>query len=151
MGSNARATICLGTALEEEGEYPWKDDMEEWWLKINGYEPPFQLFDAKGEYLNGKKPPKDQIDAYYNHKFKFKKDHPLPVEVVYYGSGYDDSSCKILAVCGTEKETDWCSPLKINPNDIAVDVENLKKFKEFCKTYLNIEDEPKWLLSAYYG
>ena len=86
------------------------------------------------------------IHIYYEHKRNFKKEHPLPIAVLYYGSG--DEPVQILTVLETEQE--WSTPLEIKP--LLAKEENIKLFKDFCKTYLNIDAaEPKWLLSAYYG
>jgi hypothetical protein len=153
MGCDASAIICLGITLDEGGEYPWseKGDMKDWWLDdVCKYVPPFKLYDETGDYLNGIKPPKKQIDDYYEHLHEFKKNHPLPVDCSHYGG--DDPTC-ILTVLETEKRVSWDEPLELDPNiTFSVKEENLDLFKKFCKDYLGIDDvQPKWLLSAYYG
>jgi hypothetical protein len=147
MGSDARATICFGIVLDNETEYPWSDDIEDWWFNaVCGYIPPFRVFDEKGNFLNGIQD--EKCDEYYNHKNGFKKAHPLPVELIY--QGYGDEPSPILSVLKTKLSTEWDAALEI-PYHLEVKEENLKAFTEFCKTHLNTDEKPKWLLSAYYG
>jgi hypothetical protein len=109
------------------------------------------LYDEEGEYLNGVKPTDKQLNDNYKYLRKFKEEHPLPVDRIYYGSG-DDSIC-ILIVTETDKRADWDEPVELDPDTIfSVKKENLDLFKKFCKDYLGIDNaQPKWLLSAYFG
>ena len=152
MGSDASATICFGITFDEDHEFPWGiGDAEDWWLDvIHGYKPPFILFDEQGGYLGGKKPSTKQIDEYYDHRRAFKEKYPFPVVFVY--SGCDESSSLILTVPSSMIKVSWDGPEEISNQIFAsVNVEELQKYKAFCKEYLGIDAEPKWYLSAYYG
>jgi hypothetical protein len=141
MGNDASATICLGIAIENGFEFPWQGDIDEWWIKeVCKYVPPFEIYTKDGNFINGKRPDEKVIEEYYDHKNKFEKEHPLPVTIVRNGAGDYDSGI-ILAVNNTVQSNDWDTP---------VDIKELNKFWKFCKQYLDMDVEPKWL-SAYYG
>jgi len=151
MGSSANANICYGIKIRRDS-LPWKDRyIKDWWIwDICKYVPTFKIYDDTGNYINGIKPEKSKIDLYYKIKKEFEKLHPIPVEIVCYGSlMYDDGTEYIIAVKDTRNYADWSNVTEI-PSLIANE-NNVQLFKEFCKTYLNIDAEPKWLLSACYG
>ena len=56
MGMDASSDIVFGVLLktDDEGNYPWGDDLDEWWLtNVRGYKPPFEIYDEAGNYLIG--------------------------------------------------------------------------------------------------
>jgi len=82
MSVTTNAIIAYGISLDEDQEIPWEtgDDteVEEWWLKVNGYEPPFKMFDEHGMWINGVEPPQEKQDVYWNHRRAALEANPLP-------------------------------------------------------------------------
>ncbi len=158
MGISTNGQLCFGIIYNDGYEFPWDNspyngDYEEWWLvEIHGYKPPFQLYDERGEYLNGKEPSKSQRDAYYKHKFEFKKQHPFPVKVGNYCSG--DYPMYMIAVPNSFYSNHRGSLIEIDPDQLKVTVEEVNALVDFCKTYCCAEMSeftPKWYLSSYWG
>src|SRR5690348_13757855 len=90
MGVSTDGQICFGILLgdeEDDLELPWDDkryeDLDDWWIDgVHGYKPPFELFDADGNYINGERPSEETIKAYYAPRWEFEKQHPIPVKLV---------------------------------------------------------------------
>lgn len=179
MGQSTDGQLCYGIAFPEGFEFPWMEededgdivgDEEDWWLKENGYKPPFELYDKNGEYAPGIKTKRvmghveaeDEklVNSYYEHKREFKDQHPFPVEVINYCSG--DCPMYILAIKGTFTRNSRGYPEVIDPAALKVTDEQKQVLIDFCKKYLQekidehngdyhddkIELEPKWLLSS---
>ena len=89
MITSTDGQICYGVAFEEGFEFPWGDgEIEDWWsYTVHGFNPSFELFDADGNYLNGREPSKDEIRRYFEERQVFDAAHSLPVSLVNYCSG----------------------------------------------------------------
>jgi hypothetical protein len=155
MSVSTDGQICRGILFEEEFEFPWDHEMyqgdeEHWWRDINGYKPPLELYDAKGEYLNGVKPSDDQIKTYYNAQKKFMEENHLPFEKVNAQSG--EYPLWILAVPGSCKTASRGYPEELDISKLTVDDEKENKLVKFCqKHFPAAELDVKWYLSSYWG
>ncbi len=165
MSVSTNAEISFGILFDEDHEFPWDDekydtDMAEWWRDINGYKPPFELFDERGEYAAGipltkdqygrKEAPKEMVSAYFDHRHEWEKAHPLPVELVNVCSG--GYPTYILAIEGSVTTAYRGSPKEISAAMLVASDEAAGVLISFCKKY-GIEggDGPKWWLSSYWG
>jgi hypothetical protein len=154
MGISSDGVISYGLKFEEGYEFPWQgEDYTDWWLKESGYKEPFKLWDSNGNFPNGVKPADSVITEYYNHRREFKKEHPLPFEMVDYCSG--EYPMYILAVPGTIITANRGHPIEFNPAEldcrILIHEKELRAFSNFCEKYLNNHDQRKWWLSSYMG
>jgi len=157
MSVSTDGIICYGIMIGETRDFPWfcdeyYDDPEEWWIcEICGYKNPVEIFDENGNYINGKPPSKEDHDLYYNSKFKFKKEHPIPIDVVY--TCCDACAEFIIAVPGSVMSARRGDPIVFDPEDLKVSMEQHNKLVDFCRKYLDVTDEdvPKWYLASYWG
>jgi hypothetical protein len=142
MTTSTDGQICFGVLFEEGYEFPWDEDpwngnSEAWWRDVNGYKPPFEMYNADGDYLGGVRPSQEKIDAYYAHRREWNKAHaPLPVEEVNVCSG--DYPIYILAVPGTVKTAGRGYPVEIGVTDLAVKIDAADAFAT-------------WYLSSFWG
>ena len=154
MGVSTNGQICYGITFDAGYEFPWdlddyQGDIEEWWLcKIHGYKPSFEIYDAKGNYINGKTPPEEEINRYFAEKHEFAKTRPLPVELINYCSG--DYPMYALAVPGTVVTALRGDPTEFEPAALMVDAEKLAALMRFCAAH-GLEGEPRWLLTSYWS
>jgi hypothetical protein len=165
MGVSTDGQLCYGIPFPERFRFPWNDDndeysqdQDEWWRKINGYKPPFEIYNKDGEYLNGNKPPEDVIDKYYEHRREWEKANPFPVEIVNYCSG--ECPMYMVAVKESLKKNSRGYPEVIDTSKLEVTEDQHYILLDFIKKYLkdaideNDEEiplEPKWYLSSYWG
>lgn len=153
MGQSTDGQIFFGIVLEDGYEFPWTekgDDHEEWWYTVvNGFKSSFEIYNEKGEYLNGVRPSEELKTKYYDEKREFKKNHPLPFELVNYCSG--EYPMYILAIPSTFIRCSRGYPKEITPSIFNIEEEALQKFKNFCQEFdFKIEDA-KWCLTSYWG
>ena len=152
MGVSTDGQICFGTAFEEGMEFPWDsdeydEDIEGWWIcAIHKYRPSFEIYDNKGEYLEGVKPSDEKINEYYRALRDFKNAHPLPVELVRHCSG--DYPMYILAIPRTIKKASRGYPEEIKPSEMIVTQDEHDLLIEFCKTHDIEAEAPRWWLSS---
>lgn len=185
MGVSTDGQLCYGIVFPEGFQFPWDGDEggggdeEDWWMKKQGYKELFQLYSedgegyapgiqtVKGQYGRIEVAPEDKhkVDEYYEHRRKFKEEHPFPVKLVNYCSG--DCSMYIVAVADSVKSNSRGYPMKIVPNELKVTDEEKQGLIDFCEKYLkeqideHNEDEynkdeqivlePEWWLSSYWG
>lgn len=155
MGVSTDGEISYGIAFEEDFEFPWdgdhEGDLDDWWLAVNGYKPPFELYDDEGEYINGVRPPQEQFDDCYEAERIFLKDHPLPVELVNVCSR--EYPMYIVALKGTVLTASRGFPKTFDPASLVVTDEQRNTLMEFCRTHsINaVGVEPGWYLSSYWG
>lgn len=157
MGVSTDGEISYGIAFDEDYSFPWDDeqfegDIDNWWLDVNGYKPPFELYDEQGEYINGVIPSNEVIKEYFDHQRAFEKDMPaLPVELVNVCS--NDYPMYILAVQGIGMIASRGYPKAFDPDSLVVTADQQNALREFCKAHgIDIEgNEPGWYLSSYYG
>ena len=150
MGVSTNGIICYGISFEEDFEFPWDDDWDEWWIKICGYKPLFEMYDEKGEYIAGMKPAQEDRDKYWDHKYKFKKEHPMPVEIVTHCSG--DYPMYIIAIPRTVMSASRGYPLEFFPDDLKDTLEDENILLQFCKDHgIEHEEMPKWWLASLWN
>jgi hypothetical protein len=158
MGQSTNGQICFGILFPEDYKLPWKDSSEEdWWRTVNGYKPPFELYNSQGEYLNGKKPPQSEIDQYYQAQREFDDNNPFPFELVNYCSL--DCPMYILAIKESVKTAYRGYPEEISPQTLVEQYEWKTQLNDFAEKYINTSESaeeeidltPKWYLSSYWG
>ena len=155
MTTSTDGQICFGILFEDGFEFPWDTDswegnVENWWLDVNGYESPFVLFDAQGDWLDGIQPEEDKIGEYYTHRRVFQKEHPFPVKLVNVCSG--EHPIYILAVPGTCKSASRGYPQEFDPSLLTITLLQLDTLYRFCIEYeILASDIAKWWLSSYWG
>lgn len=155
MSVSTDGQICFGILFEESFEFPWDlspwdGEYEDWWRDMNGYEPPFNLYDSRGNYLDGIEPSKDRIHEYYAARREFDKARPFPVELVNVCSC--DFPIYILAAPGTFIYAARGYPKELGVTDLAVKTTNVDALYAFCKKYgIETEASAKWYLSGYWG
>jgi len=158
MSVSTDGQICFGIKFGEEFEFPWNaekydEDIGEWWMDVNGYKPPFEMFDENGKWIGGEIAwPEYKQEEYYNARYKFEKKHPLPIELVNYCSG--EYPAYILAVPKSCLTASRGYPQSIDKlfaiEDEAPEWED--QLKAFCKKYgIRARSAPKWWLSSYWG
>jgi hypothetical protein len=156
MGVSTNGQLCFGLVFEKGFCFPWdvdvdgddSGDIEQWWRKVNGYKPPFELYTDDGNgYVGGVKPSEKKINEYYDTQNKWDREHPMPVMEVNYCSG--DCPMYILAVPESFKNNRRGYPEKFDPKDLTVSQEGIDKLLKFCKDYdIEYEGEPGWYLTS---
>jgi len=157
MSVSVDGIICYGIFIGENHDLPWLNNkydgcLEDWWIYeiCGGYKDLIELHDENGEYINGVMPSKEDFDLYYHTRLEFRKEHPIPVEVV--------NTCRngcveyIIAVRGTVMYTTSRGyPETFNPENLKVTENQRYKLVNFCKNYLHTSEEliPKWYLASY--
>jgi hypothetical protein len=150
MGSDCRATIAFGIDLGDS-EQPWtNDELEDWWLKVNNYEPPYEIYDDEGYLIDGIDRKSEKCKAYWEHRNNWIKEHPCPVALAYYGTDFEN---KVLMIPSTEISSYYLEVF--GPKATQVNQDEIESFKQFVNTYVNKEDlgdlEPEWLLMVSYA
>lgn len=147
MGTSTNAILCFGLAVDEDDPPEWLDDPPEWWRHGGGYRPAPEIYTAAGEWLGGKRPPQDQINAYFAHRSAWDAAHPMPVEVVIHCTG--DEPMYIIAVPGTVTEARRGSPREIDPNKLAVSPAEVAVLRAFVAEHgVTTDGEPRWWLCS---
>jgi hypothetical protein len=164
MTVSTNGEISFGILFEEGYEFPWDDekydnDIGEWWLEVNEYKPPVEIFDERGMYIDGKAPSKNALEEYFEHRSKFIGEHPLPIEQVNVCS--DEYPRYIIAIPGIGHCARRGYPEVFNPLDLPelITEEKVQALIDFCETYLHDPDgwcefpemTPKWYLSSFWG
>lgn len=150
MGVSTDGLLVYGISLDEDVVLPWEDDIEDWWLReVHGYEPPFQLYDQYGDYIDVE-PTKEKVQEYHKHYREFQELHPLPVEVVRHCSY--EYPMYIISYPGLTFKARRGYPEEIAPDKLLVeDVD--RKIIDFCQQYdIDIGDQtPRWWLASMWG
>lgn len=151
MSVSTDGQLSFGILFEEGYEFPWDvihdGDIEDWWLWASGFEPSFYPYTPEGEYKEGVSEKDPRIEAYFDERQAFQKEHPLGIGVVNYCS--NDCPMYILSNKGTSSRRGY--PEAIDPEFLKLSDE-AERLIEFCKKYgIEYECEPKWYLSSYWG
>ena len=152
MSVSTDAKIFYGIAFEYGYEFPWHDDyIEEWWIYgANGFKHSLELYDTEGNYLNGRKPSREEISRYYGERKSFSKSYPIPVELINYCSS--DYPMYALAVPGTVITAKRGYPEVIDTSSLVVDNEKVDAMLKFCNDQgIELERNLSWILASYYG
>lgn len=160
MTTSTDGQICYGMLFEEDFQFPWDEkhpewidfyqgDIEDWWIRLNGYKPLFQMFDENENWFNFTRPSKEEIGRYNQHKRKYKIDNPLPVELVdYCGNEY---SMYIVAIKSSVIIARRGYPVSFIPSNLVINKQDEEFLIRFIKEYLKIEPNLKWYLSSFWG
>lgn len=153
MGVSTDGEISFGFVLDDGVELPWdgdqhEGDVESWWREISGYKPPFELYDGNGNKLSGVTDA--AVTEYYQHQFAWEKLNPVPVSLVNYCSG--EYPMYAITVRGAGLSCCRGYPKEFDPFALVVTEEQIAALKEFCTTHsIEVEGEPKWMLTSYWG
>lgn len=148
MSQSTDGQICYGVLFEDGYEFPWENNIEDWWWEeICGYKPPFDI------YKNDRLIPgvtEETKRKYYDHMFEFQGNHPIPVELTNYCS--DDYPMYILAVKSSILSASRGEPESFNPEELKVTQEETNTLLDFINKYVSKDEfTPKWYLSSYWG
>ncbi len=153
MSTSTDGRLCYGIAFEEDFEFPWGDsEIDDWWTyTVHGFKHSFELFDADGNYLNGREPSKEASRRYFDERRAFDAGVPkIPVELVNYCSG--DYPMYALAVPGTVRTSSRGSQTSIDPASLTVsDDERAGLLKFLADHGIEAPADPAWLLTSYWG
>jgi hypothetical protein len=147
MTVSTNGQLDYGVVLDEK----YENDIAAWWREaVLGYEPPFELYDAEGNYLNGVEPSRDRVNEWHDHRRKFDELHSkLPVKIVNYCSG--DHPMYILAVPDRGFSARRGYPEQV-PGVLTVSESEERALLDFCKEHdIEFTDGPAWFLSSYWG
>lgn len=153
MGVSTNGQLCYGIIFEEGFEFPWdkgnyEGDMDEWWMEVSGFKPTMDIWDDDDTKKEGVT--EEDKKRYYAERWKWCKDNPVPVERVNYCSG--DCDMYILAIPSTIKTANRGYPEELTENALQIAGNAATKLVEFCEKYdIEIEEQPKWWLSSYWG
>lgn len=128
--------LAFGIVLDDA---PWMNEefeynIEEWWLKINGF-----LAPSAKVYSN----------EYYKKSNEFLEKNPLVINQIL-SDWHDKDDYVILYMDKYIIEAFDAAAQKIDPKMMQVDKEDILVFKKFMKKYLNIDEEPYWFLTSNY-
>jgi hypothetical protein len=152
MSVSTDAILCYGIDYGDKGEFPWgKYESREWYYEVHlGYQPPFQVYDSDGHYLNEVEPDEQTLHDYFAHRHEFEKAHPMPFEVVTHCSnGYPEF---IIAVPGTVITASRGYPESISLLDLRrIEESCLWVEMNFFLKSVGVETRmPQWILASYW-
>lgn len=149
MGVSTDGELNFGIIFEEDTEFPWeKYDFDDWWMNECGWEPPFELYDSDGEYIDGVRPPEEKIGEYFRAMREFESKNPAPIRLINYCSS--KFPMWMIAV-GQGHRASRGYPQRINPDELIVYPEEIEMLKDFCEKYIGEFSDPGWYLTSYYG
>lgn len=155
MGVSTNGEISFGYAFDDGVEFPWDSeecggDIEYWWREISGYQPPFQVYSENGGYMPGFSKDDPRIVGYYNHRREWEQASPVPIALVNYCS--DDCPMYAITVKGVGLSCCRGYPKEFDPSKLVVTPEQIERLKQFCATHnIEVNGEPKWMLTSYWG
>jgi len=153
MSITTNAIVAFGISLYMDQEIPWEAgadtagtavNVEDWWLKVNGYEPPFKVVDERGNGLDGVQVPQRKKDAYWKHYWAALKANPLPVKIVLHCTR--DCPMYIVAVPGTVTEAYRHYPRAITL--LRPDPKAIRRVTDFCERFGLKGEGPDWWLAS---
>lgn len=149
MGVSTDGLIFFGWVFDEGHEFPWDEyDEEDWWRKEQGYKPPFEIYNAEGEYLNGR-PPQSKIREYHDHRNDWLKANPLPFEMENYCSG--ESPMWAITVPGVGMSARRGYPEVIGGLP-EIDGEAISAIVKLLTSHgMAFPSGPHWHLASYWG
>lgn len=152
MGCYAAAEISFGIKFEEGFEFPWDcfDSIEEWYREVSGFVNPHENpYDENGEYKPGFNDTDTRVDAYVDANFRWDRDHPIPIQLIDYQE--IDNPAFIMAVATRRLRCEIGEPSTFIPMSLMPGDQS-QVLIGFCEKFgIDMPDEPRWWLSAYYG
>lgn len=163
MGTSTDGEISFGIKFDEDFEFPWdqesddgecshsfEGDIDEWWRAMNGFDRGDYPFDERGNYKPGITGDDPRISEYFARQNAWDAAHPLPVQLVNYQ--HCDYAAYILAVPQSVITANRGSPVEIKIEALKTNEAAKQVLLDFCKRFeIEIDDEPKWWLSSYWG
>ena len=159
MGTNTDGLLFYGWCFPEGHEFPWSgmesvaySGEETWWRKVNGYEPPFRMYDDHGDDVLGHEPSSAELRIYYDHQNAWDDVHPMPVSVVNYC--YCDAPMWALIIPSSLIRAWRGDPKKLDLSALTVMVtdEDVVRVREFCAQYgIELPGDPAWYLASYWS
>lgn len=156
MGVSTNGVICYGIQFDEDTEFPWNDDkyegdIDSWWLhSVVEFKPSLEIYGEDGNYIDGKVPSDEVINAYYAERRAAENANPLPIELVNYCSA--NAPMYIVAVPSTIKRALRGYPTWFEPTALTVTDEEKAALIAFCEAHGIVTlEEPMWWLSSYWG
>lgn len=160
MTVSTDAILCFGIAFDNEDTppFPWQageaenefdGDLDDWWREaVLGFKHSKPIYSTEGGYLQGTKPSKEEIQAYYDEIRRFDADHPKPpVKVVRHC--HHENVMYILAVPSTFIEAERGYPQEITGLNVTQD--EIDALVSFCASYGIEAETPRWWLASYWG
>ena len=156
MGMSSSANIifgfCLGAAEEIEG--PWHDGrIDDWYLKIRGFAPEFEIYDARGNYLPGIEDNRQKIDEWYRLRREWIEANPEFFDLYY--AGHCDYSSYYFGLKKPSYSGSSYDDTEIDPSTLVVSEEDREALIAFAKEHFSaLEgnwDQPKWYLITHWG
>jgi len=146
--------ICYGIRIPEGAALPWEkwdNDIENWWLfGVCGYRNPFELYNDRGEYLDGVRPPQETIERYYATRRAFQTDYPMPVTLVNCCS--HEYPIYIVAIPRTVISAHRGDPQEIHPRGLTITEHERDLLIRFCKDHgIETIGHPTWWLSSLWS
>ena len=138
------AILAFGVSLDADQEIPWQSARSaiSWWLDVNDYEPPLDITDEQGYWLPGNE---RKVD-YFSPRRAFLREHPLPVEIVMYGS--DENPMYIIAAPGTVLTAYGSKAESIILPEPSMEM--TQAVIDFCVNFELKGDGPAWWLTSLY-
>jgi hypothetical protein len=149
MAKSALVTIFFGIILQDELGHkllnPWQRDgykcEVEWWARFTGFVPVVEVYDERGELLEGKHPGKDVMERYFLHRREWVRQHPTnftAFELSGHKSGYTALCVNLTrrtlgAHCGT----------LLKPLELVVPPAEVEAFSKVC-VRMGFEAKPDW-------
>lgn len=152
MGISSDGQLNYGICFEEEFEFPWGEDVKEWWKKINGFKNPHPSpFDETGNWKDGK-----EDDAVYEVWLSFEREwennNPIPIEMKMHCSYDYPMYIMICPETGYYNSRGFPTEIPLHELNNFHTEKAQAIIKEFCKKY-EIETDFKfgWWLTSLYG
>lgn len=155
MSVSTNGIICYGIRFEKGHAFPWdaqpwNGSEDDWWMAVNGYKPPFRVYDEMGRFPGGVRPPEDRVKAYHAHAIEWVKANPLPFELVNYCSMNHPMYILACPLAGTSCRRGY--PERISAATLTVDPEKVLALIEFCARHgIVCPGSPDWYLCSYWG
>jgi len=129
MGISADGVLFYGWLFEEGYNLPWGEDVDKWWMKINGYKLPDNIDE----------------DTQYHYRMKWRSGNPIPFVV----GNYYSMGRPIYALAAKVLLTGRKGVVEID--DMEIDYKVILKIRKICEDHgVNLCGEPKWWLASYW-
>lgn len=156
MSTTTDGQICFGIDLGEDyHELPWyteeyEHDIEAWWMDVKDYKRPFKVYTEDGmDYLDGMRDD-TKVKEYFRHQRDWLTSNPIPIEMV--NTCSMDYPMYIIATPKSIRNVNRGYPEPFKPQELKVTLAESSALISFCKEYdIEIDSEPQWYLSSYWG
>lgn len=154
MGISTEGIIAYGIICEEGYEFPWvldeecDGDIDEWWRKVNGFTPLYNLYDEEGNYAKGFYDGDPRVKEHFLHMREWEVNNPMPVQMENYCSG--GCSYFALIVPGSVIKCYRGHATRFDPSGLTVSEEGKQDLEDFVEQWgIEFESGPGWFLMCY--